>query len=73
MAKNWIKGDINPKHKGFCTPMSKKTCTPRRRALAMRFKKRGDLYSGKKMASGGLVIGGAPVRSLRYPNTREVS
>ena len=29
---------INPKHKGYCTPMTKKTCTPRRKALAKRLK-----------------------------------
>lgn len=41
MAKGgkWIQGAINPKHKGYCTPMTKKTCTPRRKALAMTFKK----------------------------------
>jgi len=39
----WLKGAINPEHKGYCTPMSKKTCTPRRKALAMRFK-HGDLH-----------------------------
>lgn len=38
-AKNWIQGAVNPEHKGFCTPLSKKTCTPRRKALAKRFKK----------------------------------
>lgn len=48
MAKNWIQSAINPKHKGYCTPMSKSTCTPRRRALAERFK-HGDLHPGKKM------------------------
>jgi hypothetical protein len=42
--KNWIQGAINPKHKGFCTPITKKTCTPRRKALALRFKKGGDLH-----------------------------
>jgi hypothetical protein len=41
--KNWIQGAINPAHKGFCTPMTKKTCTPRRKALAKRFKS-GDLH-----------------------------
>jgi len=30
---------INPDHKGYCTPMSKSTCTPRRKALAMTLKK----------------------------------
>jgi hypothetical protein len=41
--KKWIQKAINPKHKGYCTPMTKATCTPRRKALAMRFKK-GDLH-----------------------------
>lgn len=36
---NWIQGAVNPKHKGYCTPMTKKTCTPRRKALARTFKK----------------------------------
>ena len=35
--KNWIQKAVNPKHKGFCTPMTKKTCTPKRKALAMTF------------------------------------
>ncbi len=42
--KNWIKGAINPAHKGYCSPTTKKTCTPARKALAMRFKKGGDLH-----------------------------
>lgn len=36
--KHWLQSAINPKHKGYCTPMSKKTCTPRRKALARRLK-----------------------------------
>lgn len=35
----WMKGAINPEHKGYCTPMTKKTCTPRRKAFARRAKK----------------------------------
>jgi len=35
----WIQDAVNPKHKGYCTPMSKATCTPPRKALARRFKK----------------------------------
>jgi hypothetical protein len=35
----WLKGAIKKSHKGYCTPMTKSTCTPRRKALAMRFKK----------------------------------
>lgn len=38
-VKKWIQKAINPEHKGFCTPMTKSTCTPRRKALAKRFKK----------------------------------
>ena len=34
----WIQKAINPKHKGYCTPMTKSTCTPHRKALAKRFK-----------------------------------
>jgi len=37
--KKWIQKAVNPKHKGFCTPMTKSTCTPARKALAKRFKK----------------------------------
>ena len=36
---HWIQGAVNPKHKGFCTPMTKSTCTPKRKALARTFKK----------------------------------
>jgi DNA-directed RNA polymerase subunit RPC12/RpoP len=35
--QKWMK-DINPDHKGYCTPMSKSTCTPRRKAFAKRAK-----------------------------------
>jgi hypothetical protein len=34
----WIQKAVNPKHKGYCTPVTKKTCTPKRKALAMTFK-----------------------------------
>ena len=45
--KNWIQKAVNPKHEGFCTPMTKKTCTPRRKALARTFKKMGRARKGK--------------------------
>ena len=35
----WIQKAVDPEHEGYCTPMTKKTCTPRRKALAKRFKK----------------------------------
>ncbi len=41
--KNWLSGAINKDHAGFCSPLSKPTCTPRRKALALRFKK-GDIH-----------------------------
>lgn len=44
--KNWIQDATNPEHKGYCTPMSKKTCTPHRKALARRFKS-GDIHDSK--------------------------
>ena len=37
--KNWIQKAINPAHKGYCTPETKKTCTPKRKALAITLKK----------------------------------
>jgi hypothetical protein len=37
--KKWIQKAINPAHKGFCTPLTKKTCTPKRKALAITLKK----------------------------------
>lgn len=39
--KDWIQKAVDPEHKGYCTPMTKKTCTPARKALAKRFKKAG--------------------------------
>lgn len=35
----WMKGAVNPKHKGYCTPMTKSTCTGHRRAFAETMKK----------------------------------
>lgn len=46
----WIQKAVNPKHKGYCTPMTKSTCTPRRKALAKRFKKGIDEASYKVVA-----------------------
>ena len=37
----WIQKAVDPDHEGFCTPMTKKTCTPKRKALAKTFKKMG--------------------------------
>jgi hypothetical protein len=35
----WIQKAVDPEHKGYCTPMTKPTCTPKRKALAKRFKR----------------------------------
>ena len=50
--KKWIQKAVNPKHKGYCTPMTKKTCTPARKALARTFKKKAK----KGWANGGTVV-----------------
>jgi hypothetical protein len=50
--KKWIQKAVNPKHKGYCTPMTKKTCTPQRKALARTFKKKAK----KGWANGGTVV-----------------
>ena len=39
--KDWIQKAVNPDHEGYCTPMTKDTCTPQRKALAKTFKKMG--------------------------------
>jgi len=43
----WIQKAVDPAHKGYCTPMTKDTCTPRRKALAKRFKKGIDEEKGE--------------------------
>jgi hypothetical protein len=43
----WIQKAVNPKHKGYCTPMTKATCTPKRKALAKTFKAMGKARKGK--------------------------
>ena len=48
--KKWIQKAVNPKHKGYCTPMTKPTCTPARKRLAKLFKSKAK----KGWAKGGL-------------------
>ena len=43
---------INPAHKGYCTPMTKSTCTPRRKALALTLKKHHGFHK-----NGGFTLG----------------
>lgn len=51
-GKNWIQKAVNPSHKGFCTPMSKPTCTKKRKALAKRFK---AMAKARKHQNGGNI------------------
>ena len=40
---DWTQKAVDPDHEGYCTPMSKSTCTPARKAFARRAK-RGDIH-----------------------------
>lgn len=39
VAESMKKGGINPAHRGWCTPMTKSTCTGKRRQFALNMKK----------------------------------
>lgn len=56
--KNWIKGAVNPEHEGFCTPVSKSTCTPKRKAFAMTMKKHHGFHKrdGGELGDGGSYV-----------------
>lgn len=79
---NWIQKAVNPKHKGYCTPMTKKTCTPKRKALAKTFKKHHgfhedggiisdpmSVFSPQQYEQGGLVPQPNPLEQwIQYPD-----
>jgi hypothetical protein len=48
----WMKGAVNPKHEGYCTPMTKSTCTGHRRAFAETMKKHHGFH---KKDRGGVI------------------
>lgn len=52
---HWIQGAVNPKHRGFCTPLSNPKCTGHRRALALLFKRKHGFH---KKQLGGYQQGG---------------
>lgn len=52
-SKNWIQSAVNPKHEGFCTPMSKPTCVGKRRTFALTMKKHHGFH--KKHENGGTI------------------
>ena len=65
--KKWIQKAVKPSHRGFCTPMTKSTCTPRRKALARTFKKMA------KHRIGGTVLpdinpAGIPLQGINIPD-----
>ena len=39
---------LNPKHEGWCTPMTKKTCTGKRKAFAQTMKKHHGFHKKDK-------------------------
>jgi hypothetical protein len=39
---------LNPKHEGWCTPMTKSTCTGKRRAFALTMKKHHGFHKAKE-------------------------
>lgn len=46
--KNWIQKAVNKEHKGYCTPMTKPTCTPKRKNLAKTFKENAKKWKHEK-------------------------
>ena len=84
MAKRFM--GINPKHKGFCTPMTKSTCTGARRRLALTLKKHHGFH--KKQLGGEVdsqlgegqvpaspqppATNQGPQRAVRPPSKRKV-
>jgi hypothetical protein len=48
----WLKGAVNPAHKGYCTPLSNPKCTGHRRAFALMMKKKHGFH---KKEDGGII------------------
>jgi hypothetical protein len=46
--KKWIQKAVNPAHKGYCTPMTKSTCTGRRRQFALMMKRKHGFQTARK-------------------------
>lgn len=49
---HWLQHAVHPSHKGYCTPMTKSTCTGRRRAFALTMKKHHGFH---KKDDGGFI------------------
>lgn len=46
-SKNWIQKAVNPKHTGDCSPISKKTCTGKKKQFALLMKKTHGFHNKK--------------------------
>jgi len=62
--KKWIQKAVNPEHKGYCSPMTKPTCTSKRKALAKRFKK--GIEESKMILKEGITDMNAPEYINQY-------
>lgn len=62
---NWIQKAVNPKHKGWCTPMSKPTCTGKRRQFALMMKKKHGFH---KKQHGGQAPQGSNINDYNKSN-----
>jgi len=66
----WLKHAVNPAHKGYCTPMTKSTCTGHRRAFALMMKKKHGFHKKEnggyieEFKKGGNYIGAGPNTDL---------
>lgn len=70
MAKKRFMG-INPAHRGFCTPMSKSTCTGARRRLALTLKKHHGFH--KKQLGGEVDPDETPAQDAPITKVRKKS
>lgn len=59
----WLKGAVNPAHKGFCTPLSNPKCTGHRRAFALTMKKHHGFH--KKEEGGTIDEGPGPAYNFK--------
>lgn len=77
----WLKGAVNPAHKGYCTPMSKSTCTGHRRAFALTMKKHHGFHKKEDggeifmpdFKQGGKYIGTGPNTDLNPTTNHSVA
>lgn len=73
----WLKGAVNPAHKGYCTPMTKSTCTGHRREFAETMKKHHGFHEDggytQNFKQGGKYIGAGPNTDLNVTTNHGIS